>query len=159
MPTDPVVWKIHSGLNGDGGLLDSWQRSSIVTVGFSGAEPVSDLSRRALIDLFSARGHRGAGVQIARFRDDVHVGELVIAPARQLGLCYVGAIAGGYHWSARAMAGDHHHWREATWLGRLDLNELPEAADRALIHRWTLTRIPDPAATWFADAASEALPN
>lgn len=152
------AWKLHSGRNGDGRFLDAWLSGSIATVGFSKAEPVSTLTKRELLDLFGGRGKPGAGLQIATFRDEIEVDDLIVAPARQLGTCRLGVVTGDYAWSSSPVVEEHHHWRPVRWLGQLNLDELPDYADKSLRHRWTLTHLSQPVADWFTAAASGPLP-
>jgi predicted Mrr-cat superfamily restriction endonuclease len=148
-----AVWNLHSNDDHNGYLIGEWERRSLVTVGFSEAEPVSALTRDELIDRFTALGRPGSGIQIARFRDDVDIGDLIVAPARRLGICCLAVVAGGYQWSPTPFVYVHHHARAVNWLGQLALNELPDFADRPLRHRWTLSKIPEPADDWFIQEA------
>ena len=150
-----TVWKLHTGLNGDGGLLDTWIPKGIATVGFSHAEPVSEASAQELTEWFAARERPGAATQLVAFRDEMKLGDIIVAPARQRGVCWIGRVQGRYEWSSTPVAGDHHHSRAVTWITELAIDEVPAYADPALRQRWTLSRLSGDVAAWFRGAADD----
>src|SRR5262249_11770725 len=95
------------------------------------------------------------GQQLVAFRDEMQPGDLIVAPARQLGLVCIAVVTGPYEWSIHPIAGDHHHSRAVDWIGQLELSEVPGDIDRVLRSRWTLTRVREPAATWLLECAQE----
>jgi hypothetical protein len=67
--------------------------------------------------------------QLLSFRDDVAVGDLVIAPDAVSGDVLVGAVTGAYAYQPE-LAEYYPHRRAVTWHGRVRRSDIPEALER-----------------------------
>jgi hypothetical protein len=137
----PEVWILRAG--GAGEAAANWHDKGIGTLGFTGDAPVSDYSRTALEQHLAARGLSPGGArQLAVFRSEVQIGDLLLSPVRHPPIFYVGWVTGDYQWSQQPVDGNHHHYRSVRWFGPFDKSELAES-DRVFQPRSTLTRVAD----------------
>jgi hypothetical protein len=93
--------------------------------------------------------------QLFSFRDDMGVGDLVVAPDAQSGDVLVGAIDGDYAYDPTAS--DYYpHRRRVTWHGRVRGADIPAALEDDTRGNVTLRRGDDTGDQWLALAQSAA---
>jgi hypothetical protein len=139
----------------------AFQNPGAIALGWAEVQGVTDLTALDL-DALAARIRRATGAaepetdagQLLAFRDDVAVGDLVVAPDAVSGDVLVGSVSSDYMYDA-GLSEYYPHRRAMTWHGRVRSADIPASLERDTRGATTLRSADGAADEWRALAQAE----
>ncbi len=154
-------WIVRTGLATRRAAV--FQNPGAVALGWAEVPGMGDLTameHEAIVTLVQRAGRASDdaerdGAQLVAFRDDVAVGDTVVAPDARSGDVVVGTVVGDYVYDddARRAGDSYPHRRPVKWIGRVKEADIPEALRDDTRGNLVLRRNDETADAWAALAA------